>query len=986
MPDKVNSSYSKEIPSGFLLLLFNVFLMLSLNVSGQTYVSRQFGVDEGLLENRIYAMLQHPNGILFVGTGIGLNVFDGENMLEVPSGSHEPVRSILPYKQDSIILVKESSVCIMSAKNYHFRESKYFQATENLLTQGILVNNILYCSSLKGLVKIELNSMKYTFMTLGLTNTKGNLYSTIFPTITYSPNTNSIYYGSRYGFVIYRLNSATVIKSELVNNTSCELLNENSRISRVYFRNGNLYYQVRSGKVNVYNEKTGKVHVPDMPGARHVKFSSNSIYLQVGDTLLEYNYNFNLLSQIPLEQFQAIADIQKNRRNEYLLATHDGLVVIRKNSNAIIEVPVPDGNKFGFIELQSKMAYEDFSYLSTKKGIIELDSNMSFSQFYPLPKESLEVIHGIITYKDNNLLVLGSGGYLGFNLKTKKYYRPHLFSDSMEKHIALNSVITGNYDSITSHVLFCLHRNPMVLKDLNTGEESRWDGNDSGWFNAARCLTYAGNYDYFFGSNNTNGVIRYNFKTRKGKHYGKAVFGKLGIIHATIQRLKFYDGRLFIATIKGITILDTSNQNMIRVTLETKYFSDNFFSMNVIDGKLYTASGNALYLYQSNNTFGTIYSFKRERECGIPFGKNEQIHFINSSNFIHLDLKKLNKINSITVSHVIQGNKFYNVSKHWQITTPYSSENTTLMIGTDLYIKEKVPFKLYYRLAANNNWNLVRNYRIHLGSLKYGKNQIMLYTNQQGNVNNTYNFTIFMRRPWWASYQFYILCGIVGMLLLWWFVRWSIQSKIRKERTEVSLVLNSIDSERNRISADFHDGIGPNLSTIKLISEMLKSDKQQDLLLQLSDLIDETMLSIREVINELSPQYLQENGLEMALKQFIHLTAKRYPLIQIKLKCKLSTVRYKEIIETNIFRLCQEAVSNAVKHANPTEIVVLIEDLDNSMLISICDNGTFQVEGINQGLGLSNMRTRAKLLNGEFNILHGHNTNTEVKIILPLKA
>ena len=176
--------------------------------------------------------------------------------------------------------------------------------------------------------------------------------------------------------------------------------------------------------------------------------------------------------------------------------------------------------------------------------------------------------------------------------------------------------------------------------------------------------------------------------------------------------------------------------------------------------------------------------------------------------------------------------------------------------------------------------------------------------------------------------------------------------------------------ERNRISREIHDSVGHALSTAMIqlnamerIGEMEKS-KIQTMAHELREFINESLKDVRRAVNELRPtEYEPFEGIfriDELCKNFSKLTGVEVKLRVTKNKWSLNSKQ-----GSNIYRIIQEALSNALRHGKATKVKINMNFTEEGLVIIIEDNG-MGVECIEEkGMGLKNIKERAKELNGE---------------------
>jgi signal transduction histidine kinase len=138
----------------------------------------------------------------------------------------------------------------------------------------------------------------------------------------------------------------------------------------------------------------------------------------------------------------------------------------------------------------------------------------------------------------------------------------------------------------------------------------------------------------------------------------------------------------------------------------------------------------------------------------------------------------------------------------------------------------------------------------------------------------------------------------------------------------------------------------------------------------------------------LMPRLLEEFGLFSALQNMVT-RLDSTTRSQIEFICNFHPrERVEREIELNLFRCCQEMMANAIKHADAEKITVQLIKHGNSIVLMVEDDGTgFNPEELNpegEGIGLLNIETRARILNGEFLLESVKGRGTLISIELPV--
>ncbi|MEN9444490.1 MAG: hypothetical protein RIS47_1380, partial [Bacteroidota bacterium] len=197
------------------------------------------------------------------------------------------------------------------------------------------------------------------------------------------------------------------------------------------------------------------------------------------------------------------------------------------------------------------------------------------------------------------------------------------------------------------------------------------------------------------------------------------------------------------------------------------------------------------------------------------------------------------------------------------------------------------------------------------------------------------------------------------------------------------------EHERMRLARELHDGIGPLLSTAKIYIDALRGAttevRRVDAIARLKDTIEESLVGIREVSNRISPHVLKNFGLEVAIETFIS-KLNVMPNLQIGFRSTLY-LRSQMYIETTIFRIVTELLVNSLKHAQATEIQVVLGVEASDIILAYTDNGVgFDLNAHTHGMGLFNIRARVQNFNGRIFFETSKGTGLKVRLAIKYEA
>lgn len=280
----------------------------------------------------------------------------------------------------------------------------------------------------------------------------------------------------------------------------------------------------------------------------------------------------------------------------------------------------------------------------------------------------------------------------------------------------------------------------------------------------------------------------------------------------------------------------------------------------------------------------------------------------------------------------------------------------------------------------------------------------MLHPDDKENVLNTINMAIKNEVSYYDEYRFKIKSGeyiwiddigfkiqnknkagyrIIGIMK-------DVSGRKKLEQQILNGVIETEERERMSFSQELHDGLGPLISAIKMYVQLLSMpDSKMDskiIIEKAESLIDESSRTVREISFKLSPHILQNYGIIEALNTYIE-KVKESKKIEIAFTYS-NVSRYFEMTETIIYRIICECFNNTIKHANASKIDLKMECENNLLEVFYGDNGTgFNIQQIvnnHKGIGLLNMQSRIKSINGTMNIEsksgNGTKLNFKVKI------
>ena len=294
--------------------------------------------------------------------------------------------------------------------------------------------------------------------------------------------------------------------------------------------------------------------------------------------------------------------------------------------------------------------------------------------------------------------------------------------------------------------------------------------------------------------------------------------------------------------------------------------------------------------------------------------------------------------------------------------------------------------KFRYRLEGfEENWNDVGTRRMAFyNNLAPGEYKFQVIAANRDGVWNKIGATIkivklpYYYQTWW--FQILSALLITGVLYLLYQYRISNLKKISEAKSRFSRqLIESQESERKRIAADLHDGLGQELVIIKNRAEQGKDSVQE--LADISESSSQALEEVREIINDLRPQLVDQLGVTKAIKAMLR---KVSGVIGIESEIDEIDSVFSEDDEITVYRIVQELMNNAVKHSKASDVIVKIKRSAESVRITVEDNGSgFDPDSVSSdSFGLIGLKERTNLIGGDLTISSQLGEGTKVKIII----
>lgn len=239
-------------------------------------------------------------------------------------------------------------------------------------------------------------------------------------------------------------------------------------------------------------------------------------------------------------------------------------------------------------------------------------------------------------------------------------------------------------------------------------------------------------------------------------------------------------------------------------------------------------------------------------------------------------------------------------------------------------------------------------------------------------------------QTWWFRLVLLalLLAGLFGLY------RYRLFTVRQQQRRDLQTAVQTQEAERTRFARELHDGVGANLATLKLYLAHLGSSAipQSELKHRALGLLDTSITDLRRLINQFSPQVLQLLGLAEALEQAGDALAATGQLaVQLYID---PLPPLDSSVQTNLYRIVQELLQNAVKHAGASELTLSLTATAQQLVLQYHDNGRgFELRQQRpNSQGLANIQHRVLLMAGQWELWSAPGAGVRVQVRVPLST
>jgi two-component system sensor histidine kinase UhpB len=209
-----------------------------------------------------------------------------------------------------------------------------------------------------------------------------------------------------------------------------------------------------------------------------------------------------------------------------------------------------------------------------------------------------------------------------------------------------------------------------------------------------------------------------------------------------------------------------------------------------------------------------------------------------------------------------------------------------------------------------------------------------------------------------------------------------------ERRRASSAALSAQEEERARVARDLHDEVNQALTGLLLRLEAAREKAPPELaneLAEIRSLANRAMQELLSLARQLRPTALDDLGLRAALAG--HVTElERQGALEADFEVDGTLGELPPDVQLVVYRVAQEALSNAVRHADAERVTVVLGREDDTVTLAVSDNGHgFAFDQIGTGMGIGGMRERALLVGGDLQVESRQGEGTRVRLRVPIQ-
>lgn len=980
----------------FRLGFTSAFLFVSSFVaelrSQPIYHFQRIDVDRGLRSNYVTSVAQDPEGFMWIGTYSGVQRFDMNEFVDRPSlnnyiqvfidrsgrkwlSNHASI-GIYNDSTDKVqsLCLKDSSIYTPHYTNWMAQDNSgtiwvnlnyirqrgfgyYDERTGNLSRS----DSVFPYDSL--LQSYEVSDMQGAGKNLLLGTSRGLVY--------YNKAENRFYRpGDRgYPFANFSDASQPVYSLNSYQPDEILLLTWGPKRGGPYF-----FVMDTSGTVSI-SHPVGEVRSV-------VTDDSNNIWLG-GEHLWVVNRQTKQIEEVQLpSDIRMINSICKDREGNLWLGTYHGVLVFNPNQR------VTDWNNQN--EQGDTHSTETLALHKTHDGIIVAGTWSNEGIYFyddklkPLPgidgftRKYFEHLRNIPVWSilessDESLWIGGQHGHLcRVNRKTKKV-------EHFENKIFKNQTIRDICEDAFHNIWFSTQRGLVIRRDANTGvfSEIKFTNSNGNFVFFKRDGTYL-----WLVYNRT--VVKLDSKTLRWEKFEYTTHPPALSILSNFTKILTIDGdKVVIIATEGLAILDLNTKTFTLKKLPStiicgEYVSDSKFIIGSADGVLAEYNNGVLTFLEKGNVFYV--------NASLQLTKNDFV-FGNETGFTvvkyPLPSQTPEQLPPVTITSVYSQNNQKNVISVLSKGLTLEHNQNFSVAYSALQFREKDNVTYYYRINKNSEFiNHGRNRTISFAELPPGKHEVELCYSLAGVKSPVVSLKIEIIPPFWKTLWFLLLCIVVVVSLIVFIYRIQLGKVLALVRV------------REKLARDLHDEMGSNLSTINILSNVVKgyikttptTEKEIQIIDKIGSLSSQAISAMDEIVWSLNSN---ADSMEEIIKRMRLIGSHLEDLninFSFHVEGSITETKIDPDSKNHFYLIYKEIITNIKKHSHSKNVRASLSFTDEFVELKVTDDGQgFELEKIQRGNGLRNIRSRSEKMNATLTVKTQPGVGTTTIVLIPAK-
>jgi len=1039
---KANSYIALFCRNSILLVITICGLTLSRIIAQPKNIKfDQIGLEQGLSQSTVKAIVRDAQGFMWFGTQDGLNRYDGYSIKvfkhdpkDSNSISDDRINCLLSDSKGDLWIGTESC----GVDRYVLEEGKFYHYLHNEKDTLTISNNTItslfedsgeniWIGTNSGLNRYNLKSNTFRHFFFELKNSLSLNENSI--TAICEDKDNNIWAGTYKGLFRYNLkNDAGFMRVNELNTNPITLYGDN--VTSLYTdRTGSLWVGTYDQFLKRYDKNTNSFYryINTIKNVKTI-YEEPEKYLWFGSVNMGMrilDMRTNNISQIPAIQNDPINTLYEDRLGILWLGTSfHGIFVHNRNKNRFkhyLDDPYNPNVVMTICEDRGGGLWvgtygNGLKYFDRKR-----DSVITYRYNTKDPKSiSSDKIFALCITSDGILWIGTIGGglnYFDISSGMFKQYKQHSPVDS--KGLS-NNDITTLYETIDGNLLIgnvtggidILNRKTKTFKHYYHEEQIpntigagrsvtviREDENGTIW---AGTLNGLRQFDP-----ELNSFVSYNLKQK---------FGKQNTENESVTSLLFTGSTIWVGTSRnGLLKFNPESNSLI------SYTANDGLPDNVVLGILSDYSGN---LWLSTNKGISKFNPKTEIFKNYDVSDGLQAKEFNQGAYFEsltgeMFFGGVNGFNAFFPDE-IEDNKFippvylttftvFNetlplpdpIPDNFTIELSYSQNFFSFEFVALSYTSPEKNHYAYMLEGFDSDWHNVSAQQRYASYSNLDPGEYLLKvkgSNNDGLWNETgTSVIIIVTPPFWMTWWFRSLGISLVLSIVLFFYKRRIKTLKREKilQQEIShRLIEKQEEERSRIALEMHDSLGQDLLFIKnrassIIKKNFNIQMATENFNQISSYASRVLNIVREISHNLRPPELDQLGLTETIRSIL-LTARESTTIEINGEVESIDGLIPHKLEINLVRILQEALSNILKHSGAAKCEIIVRAPGNHVVLSISDNGKGFNLNNNQnvktksGLGLTGMKERVRILGGIFEIYSAIGEGTRFEIRIPI--